>query len=325
MNHVQVILRKYPRILGSVGIVLALFIAAVIRLVVGDGAMNSFETTAVTVVDRHLAWADSQGRGDLTTRVTPIREFFSEARMGTRAFAEEALGWRSKWKLVSDLVTSGDEHATFLKERFAALVFSAEALEAVVQSTVTGHVRHLENVDSELLVRLQADLAEVPDLQLSGVVDPQVIRASLAEAVRQAISAVEGELRNEVGYELAGYIAGEILTTATLRLAASSGILTAGAASGTVTFGAGLVVGLIVDAVLSWAYDELFDPAGELSRQLDQTLGALEQQILTGDQSGPGLIQRLQDYGSRRSSARNSAIRSLVLPGSPGTTTTLAF
>ena len=324
MDHFQSMLRKYPRIWGTVGILLALFVAAIIRLLVDGGLTGSVET-AVTVVDRHLAWADSQGQGDLTTRWAPIGEFFGEARLGTRAFAEEALGWRSKWKLVSDFVTSGDEHAEFLKERFAALVFSPEALEAVVQSTVTGHVRHLENVDSDLLVRLQADLEDVPDLQLSGVVDPQLIHASLGQAVRQAIAAVEGELRNDVGYELAGYIAGEILTTATLRLAASSGILSAGAASGTVTFGAGLVVGLIVDAILSWAYDEIFDPAGELSRQLDQTLGALEQQILTGDASGPGLIQRLQDYGARRNAARSSAIRSLVLPGSPGTTTTLAF
>jgi hypothetical protein len=323
------------KLLATLGIVTGLVLAGALRSSLDNGSSVT-PITAVTgqtvappsvneIVNRHLAWADSQGQGDLAATVVPIRELFGEARRGSRKFAEEALSLTSKWKLAKDYVTNGDEQQAFLREQFAAHLFSPAALEAVVQSVVAGHVRHLDDVDSELLVRLQADLASVPNLQLSANVDRQAIQASLDSSIRQAISAVEAELGPGVGLELVSYVAGEVLTSATFSLAASSGILTAGAASGAVSFGVGLVVGLIVDAVISWVYDELFDPAGELTKTLNQTLDALEQLILTGDGSQPGLIQRLQDYGARRSQARNGAIRSVVLPEAAAGNSTLAF
>lgn len=327
MEKSEIASRKKQGVWASIGIVLGLVIVAIVRSASHDGTsvpVATPESAAAEIVNRHLAWADSQGQGDLATKVAPIRELFGEARLGTRKFADEALGWRSKWKLVTDIVTNGDEHATFLRERFAFHVFSQEALEPVVHSAVAGHVRHMEDVDSELLVRLQADLAEVPNLQLSANVDRQAIQASLDQLIRRAIGAVEAELGGAVGFELVSWVASEALTSATFRLAASSGILGTGAASGAVTFGVGLVIGIIVDYALSWAYDEMFDPAGELSRQINQTLDALEQLILTGDGTTPGLIQRLQDYGARRSYARNAAIRSAV-PGSAAAKTVIAF
>jgi hypothetical protein len=302
---------------------------AIIRIAWNGGAMPTPETAAESaateIVNRHLAWADSQGQTCLAEQIAPIQELFDEARLGTRQFADEALSIQSKWKLVKDYVTSGNEHKAFLEERFAQHVFAPEVLESVVQTVVAAHMRHLENVDSELLVRLQADLENVPNLQLSDSVDRQAIAASLQQTMRQAIGAVEAELRGDVAFELVAYLAGEALTSATFRLATSAGILGAGVASGTVTFGVGLVVGLIADAILGWAYDAYFDPAGELSRQLNQTLDSLETLILTGDESGPGLIQRLQDYGARRSAARGAAVRSTVLPGSAAINTATAF
>ncbi|HEY2414839.1 MAG TPA: hypothetical protein VGI40_21520 [Pirellulaceae bacterium] len=313
--------RKKRRIWASAGIVLALVIGAIVRLAVSDGTelppVKAPESTATEIVNKHLAWADSQGQAGLAGRVAPIRELFAEARQGTRPFAEEALGWQSKWKLVKDYVTSGNEHKEYLQKQFTNHVFAPEALEMVVQSVVAAHVRHLENLDSELLVRLQADLTDVPNLQLTGNLDPRSIHESLQRSMRQAIGAVESELRGGVAFELVSYLAGEALTSATFKLATSAGILGAGVTSSAMTAGVGLVVSLIADAVLRWAYDAYFDPAGELSRQLNQTLDSLETLILTSDESGPGLIQRLQDYGARRSKARNATIRSAVLPAVP--------
>ncbi|MFO0946448.1 MAG: hypothetical protein U1D30_10940 [Planctomycetota bacterium] len=69
---------------------------------------------------------------------------------------------------------------------------------------------------------------------------------------------------------------------AATRLATSAGIIGVGAGSGTVTLGVGIVVGVIVDYCVSWAYDKMYDPAGEISTKLNETLHELEQLILLG-------------------------------------------
>jgi hypothetical protein len=300
------------KIYASLGIVAGLVAAATLRSAFDDGA-EPIVRPSVPVVEGPSV-ADEESAAGLVPHVVPVQEFFAQARLGTRAFAKDALSLESKWKLASGYVSGTDEHARFLEERFAVHVFSPAALEAVVHSAVTAYLQHLEDVDSQLLVRLQADLSGLPSAQLSLNTDRQGIEQAIDTAMKQAIAAVEADFRDAAGLELVSWVAGEVLTAAALELATSAGVLTAGAASGTVTFGVGLVVGLIVDAIISWIYDAAFDPVGELSRRLDVTLGQLEELILGGDGTAPGLVQRLHDYALRRGQARNVAIRSAVLP-----------
>jgi hypothetical protein len=308
-------------LLGMVGMVVIR--SASKDATVAKSRMQTSEYSASDIVNRHLAWADGQSNGE--PAVQAIRELFAEARLGTRQFASEALSLKSKWKILTDYLTDGQDHKEFLNEQFAIHVFTPEALEAAVQSAVAGHVRRLDDVDSELLVRLEADLESVPNLELSAGIDRHAIQSSLDAAVRQAIEAVQAELLPGAGLELVSYVAGEVLTSATFSLGASTGILSVGTASGVVTFGVGLVVGIIVDAVVSWVYDAMYDPVGQLTVRINQTLDELEQTILSGSDDAPGLVGRLQDYAARRSHARNATIRSVVLPGSAGGNSILAF
>jgi hypothetical protein len=316
------------RLWASAGVVLALVIGVVIHSSSSDSVPMPAGTSAPHVkaediVNKHLTWADGQSNAEPS--VQPIRELFAEARLGTKQFAAEALSLKSKWKILTDFLTNGQDHKAFLNEQFAIHVFPPEALEAAVQSAVAGHVRRLDDVDSELLVRLEADLESMPNLELSAGIDRHAIQDSLDAAVRQAIEAVQAELLPGAGLELVSYVAGEVLTSATFSLGASTGILSVGTASGVVTFGVGLVVGIIVDAVVSWVYDAMYDPVGQLTLRINQTLDELEQTILAGSDDAPGLVGRLQDYAARRGHARNATIRSVVLPGSAGGNSILAF
>ncbi|MBS0263103.1 MAG: hypothetical protein JSS02_14260 [Planctomycetes bacterium] len=331
LNKSETASGKKQRLFVTAGILLALAIGVAVRSANHDGtvvrvpvAQPTPEVKAADIVDRHLAWADGQGQADIAQTVQPIREFFAEARLGSRKFAEESLSLKSKWKVLTDFLSDGQDHKVFLEEQFAIHVFRSEALEAAVQSAVSSHVRHLDDVDSALLVRLEADLASVPNLQLSANIDRQAMQASLDAAVRQAIDATQAELLPGVGLELVSYLAGEVLGSAAFSLGTSTGILSVGAASGMVSLGVGLVVGIIVDAVVSWVYDAVYDPVGQLTTQINQTLDSLEQAILSGNADAPGLIQRLQDYGTRRGQSRNATIRSVVLPPS-GNSTILSF
>jgi len=270
--------------------------------------------TAQEIVAQDLNWANQQSGSGLNSGLMPVRELFAQGRLGARAFVDDALGWDSKWNLIKDYVSDGNEHAEFLQEQFSQRIFSDEQLESAVESAVGAYLKHLEDVDSQLLVRLQADLSSVPSEQFSPGIDREAIRQVVEAALRQARTAATSDFEGMIEREIVSMVAGEVLSQAAAQLATSTGILSAGAASGTVTFGAGLVVGVIADWAVSWAYDRLYDPAGELTKQVNEQLDQLEQMILMGDDEQPGLEKRLQDYSLRRSQARDAAIRGAILP-----------
>jgi hypothetical protein len=275
--------------------------------------------TAEEVVARDLGWANQESASGIGSGLTPVRELFWQARLGARPFVEDALGWDSKWKMVKDYFSKDDEHGKFLQEQFSKRIFSPEQLQNAVESSVSAYMRHLEDVDSQLLVRLQADLSSVPSDQFSPGVDRDAIQQILDAAMREARTAAASDFRGMVEREIVSMVAGEVLSQAAVQLATSTGIIGAGAASGTVTFGAGLVVGVIADWAVSWAYDRLYDPVGELTNRINHQLDQLEQMILVGNAEHPGLEKRLRDYSQRRSQARDSAIKAAILPSVPPT------
>ncbi len=121
------------------------------------------------------------------------------------------------------------------------------------------------------------------------------------------------DFKGAVGVQIASFIAGEVLTMATVQLATSAGILTAGAVSGPWTFGIGIVVGFAADVAVTHAYDKLYDAVGKLTKQVNGQLDQLERAILFGSPRRPGLERRLRDYSLRRSQARESTISGAIL------------
>lgn len=301
-------------VLAAAGVLVGIVLATLLRWAFSASSTASVTTvaspTVAEVVGRHLDWADRQSAEGLAPQFGPIHEFFAQASFGVRPFAEDALGWTSKWKLIEGYFAGGDAHRQYLEERFAARIFASDDLESLVQQVVAAYLNHLDNVDAMLLVNLQADLEGIPAGSFTAGVGRADIEQALNAAICDAVQAVEADFPGMIGRELASFVAGEVLSMATVELATSAGILGAGASSGTVTFGIGLLAGLIVDAIIT----EIYDPAGELSLQLDETLLRLEEIIVSGNGEQPGLYHRLLDYASRRGQARKAAITSVVLP-----------
>ena len=278
-------------------------------------ATESKAPRVAEVVERHLAVADEQAAKGLKTQLVAVRELFSDARsFGTRAFADEALGWESKWKLTKATLFGGNEHSQFLQERFATHVFSEKRIEKTIKSAVAAYLRQLDSIESEMLVSLEADLATASPGEAPVAIDRHAIEVAMDKAVKDAVHAAAADTRGMIAGEVVSQILGNVLGVAAVELATSSGILSVGAASGSVTLGVGLVVGLIVDYLVGWIYQQYYDPAGELVKQLNNKLTDLETFILVGTSKSPGLEKRLQDYAARRAQARNMAIKAVVLP-----------
>jgi hypothetical protein len=103
-----------------------------------------------------------------------------------------------------------------------------------------------------------------------------------------------------------------------VRLGVSAGILGTGAASGWATLGIGVVVGLIVDQIVSWVWDWWADPRGNLAAELDKKLDEINRLIVDGSADVQGLRDRLKQFARERAAARRIAVLSLLQTGGGG-------
>ena len=305
-------------VLATAGVTVAVMVSMAIRMAADAGQTVPMvpvpaPASATSVVARHLTWAEEQAAAGLDPQLLLVREFFAAARSRTRTYATEVLGWDSKLTLASDYLTGARDHERYMRDRFAETVFADADLEALVEHVVASYLRHVDDVESQMLVALKADLEQLSPGNRPAVVNRAALESTLQAALQQATTAAQAEFRGMVGRELVSWVAAEVLTVAAAQLATSAGILGTGAASGWATFGAGIVIGLIVDAVVTEIYQQQFDPIGELSATLDASLTQMEALILNGTTDAAGLQQRLHDYTARRNVARRQAIQQAVL------------
>ena len=69
-----------------------------------------------------------------------------ERCQGVREFVDDALGWNSKFKLVKDYFSNGEEHSEFIEDQFSEHIFSDEQLEEAIEAG--GHDRVAEQATS---------------------------------------------------------------------------------------------------------------------------------------------------------------------------------
>src|SRR5208337_487137 len=73
----------------------------------------------------HLGWAEQESEKIIDEHVKANDSFFMDSKKNTGAFADEALSWASKWRLIVDHVpfTSGGKHEAFIRSKFEEYVF----------------------------------------------------------------------------------------------------------------------------------------------------------------------------------------------------------
>lgn len=309
--------KKQRRIATCGAIALGLIISTCITVTNGNLVGRTLELVGVdtpkTIVDRHLDWAEIQSLEGIDRGLLPIRAFFEEARQHTYQFAEETLSFESKWKLATDFVTQRGEHSQFIQEKFDSLIFSQAQLKQLVESVVANYLRHLEDVESQMLVRMKADLAQVPEGSAYGAPDYQLISQRLDVVMQSVVAATKADLAGDVGVEVVSWIAGDLVQQAAIHLATSTGILGTGALSGPASLGVTLVLSLAVDQLVSEIYNQTVNPKGKLSDTLNAQLAEMERLILEGTPEAPGLIVSLSQFSAKRGSARRDAVHGALL------------
>lgn len=261
----------------------------------------------------HLTWADEEGEERIEESLQQVRRFFREAKKGTRPFAEEVLGFRSKMKLVWDgLPLTEKTHPKFVREKFDERIFSPEELEEVIEGAVTSYLAEVEGIEGEMLVRLRTDMADFPQSYEVERLDPTTLRKEYDHAIDEVLKASGEELTQATTELLVSTVAGEVLTIVALRVGVSAGILSAGGVSGTVTLGVGVLVGLIADQIVSYVWDWYADPKGDLAMTLNSRLDDLSLLITNGAEGKGGLKKELNEVARRRAAVRREAVMKVL-------------
>jgi hypothetical protein len=260
-----------------------------------------------------LQTAEADSRERIAVALLPLEDFFAQARERTPRFAEQILGLQGKWAWVTG------RQEEFVRRAFEEHLFKSDQLAQSVEQVVQAYLAELRCIDNQLLVQLQADLADRPEALPSGL-DPGRLRAVFDGIVHSALQQGQAQVRAEVGADLARLIASEVLATVAVRMAVSSGVVGAGASSSWGTFGVGLAAGLVLDQLLGLVWEWILEPQAKLTGQVRARLVELQVRLVNGDASGAGLRDRLERLGLDRAAICRQAVMALVLEtegGSP--------
>jgi len=262
----------------------------------------------------HMDWADAQSLKAVDDHLASLSAYFEEVKKRTPKFAEEVLGWGSKWRVVVDKMpfTRTDRHEKYLRERFEAHIFTSEQLSQSIEAVVKGYISSVQSTEGLMLVKIKADIADLPQASLPQFASKESLELASAEALENAATKVQVDLRNDATRQVASIIAGEVLSMVAVRLGVSGGILAAGAGSSWATLGIGLAVDIIVDWVVEKIWNWWADPVGDMSKMLNGKLDEMHKLIVDGDGTNPGLRGKLLELHEKRKQVRRQAVGDLI-------------
>jgi hypothetical protein len=246
-------------------------------------------------VEPRLHETDEATRNEVNPSIEQVKRFFAQRKQNARSFATDVLSLSGKWAYIKGYFQEGN-HERYLEECFERNLFRSDELKALLESAVSRFVSEIQGRENQLLVAIRADL------EGSELAGPQYLPALGSEAefrreyeamlqkvmpilTRDLGISVTREVVSFVGSEIAATLVMDIGASLATELGISGGILGAGASSGAVTFGVGLVAGILVDMALDWVIRQAgYDPEGEVAAKVTASLDHLERLILEGDE-----------------------------------------
>lgn len=247
-------------------------------------------------VQQKLKHADHSSLRAAEQSADGLRAFFQKCKDGTPAFAEVALGWKSKRLVIWERMpfTEPNQHRTYLDEQFQQKVFSQSELAAVLESCGSDFRQAIDGIENQLLVDVRQDLEDFPAIVL-----PPTPQEAQAEFERLA-QAIANDSALDVGIEvgkLATATAIESVALAVLsKLGVSSTILGGGAAAGTATLGASVVAAILIDYLLGRVIDWFYDPQANLTQKINQSLDEIRGLLIDGDAEAHDAFKRLKRW-----------------------------
>jgi hypothetical protein len=259
----------------------------------------------------HLDHVRDESRRLASEHLKKLTEFFSAAKKRTPAFADDVLGWQSKWRLTTDHVpyfgTSG-AHSRYVAERFAHHLFDQKDVERVIDQMMASLLADVESLEGAMLVSLRRDLEAFAGERMQstfGTIDWQAFSDSVNV---QSEAAARLRVRDDVVQVLVSMIVADAVARVANRMGVSAAILGGGAATSEMSFGTSLVFGLAVDQAVGWAWNTIADPKGLLVKRLNERIEELHMALVAETKDANSLRRRFEDAIQERDRSRRSII-----------------
>ncbi len=270
--------------------------------------------TPQAIAKPHLALAEERIASATRKHFDALDTLFDRSRSQSGTFAKSALGWGSKWRIIADATpfTRGDRHAEYLREQFELQVLKGEDLTKAIEQVVTEFLAEIRSTESNMLVDLRADVEDFSHTYDLGLMDAALVQSHFDAAIENAMQISGYDLQSNISSQLVSIIVGEVLTQVAVRLGVSAGILGTGAASGWVTLGIGVIVGLVIDQIVSAIWARWSDPSKNLEEELNYQLKVMQRVICYGDEKTKGLVQHFEEIAKSRAELRRIAVLKLL-------------
>lgn len=245
-----------------------------------------------------LGQSQQDGNAAITESMKPFFEAYAECKKGIPAFTDDVLGGWGKLAVAGDMfaslangvasiftddtVMTENQMPAYIRQSFTTRVVNDDRLSQLVRTTVQSYVAHLGELDSRLLVSLQAD---IPDLTFDASELPDM-SAEIANAMpkdwhfRNTVGMAAVDLFVGTGKQAASFIGGELISNAVM---------------GNTPFIArvpgDLAVGRVVDKALDGGLSAVgYEPEKQIADLGEQLLISAFRQTVSGD---PDTIQAL--------------------------------
>jgi hypothetical protein len=232
--------------------------------------------TAIELAQPHLDWATAESKKVIDENITPLYEFIHDAKKGTPKFAKEVLSWRSKFKALSPFKLGGD-HERFVHGKFEEHIFTSIALQQQIRQIVGNYMKELDNIESQMLVRIRAD---VPDSQAEypiAALNNDQLRLKFNDAMDKAIQAVKASGADHVKFLATTVVVEQVLYQVAAQMGISAGIYTISTIPSIATVGLSVVVGVAIDAVVSRVWNWWSNPQEKLTSDINSQLDGMMQ------------------------------------------------
>lgn len=237
---------------------------------------------------QHVSDAGAKASQAIARRSAEFSEFIRSRKSGAQPFSKDIVSWYGKWRAVKPYLpfTKSDGHKEFVAEKFNQHIFKADDLAAAVKRAIEGSIKDVESIENELAVALRHEI-------LGRSLSPDEVPIAAEEfkkAVQRMVAASQWDAAKTAGSLVASEVAAQVATQVLLRLGVSAGILATGAANSWWSFGAALVIGVVVDVVWEW----VDDPAGDIEREMTSALDklSLEASTAINDEMNKVISQR---------------------------------
>ncbi len=237
-------------------------------------------------VEKRLKEADKKLQEAAAKHAKGVGDFIKDAKGKTGGLADELLSLEGKWEYVT---RSKEGYQEYLRERYEARVMKPAALQETLERATKAYLKEVDAIENELLVAVEADLADLPRGAIPGLTGAQPFAKQFRVTAERHDALMKKNLQETVGREAAVLVVGEIAsrvavrvaTAAAARLGLSAAVLGGSLGASAATVGASLVFGIAADYLLDAVLEALgYDPAGEIADQMRDGLDKLSDSLL---------------------------------------------